>query len=244
MPPELPWLLAGGFFAALASGMAGFAFALIASGVWYHLLPPAEAATLAITGSLLLQYGTVFTLRGIVQWRLLAPFLLGGALGVPFGTWVLAAADARALSAAVGLLLVAYSAWMLARLALRLAPPALAAGGRPADAAVGFASGVLGGLGGFSGALPTIWCDLRGWRKDQARGVYQPFIVAMQTLATVGLAVAGFFSGRTGELLLWLLPVLLLGGWLGVNLYRAATAERFRLALLVLLLLSGVSLVV
>ena len=48
-------------------------------------------------------------------------------------------------------------------------------GGRAADAAVGFAGGILGGLAGLSGPLPTLWASVRGWGKDQRRGVFQTF---------------------------------------------------------------------
>lgn len=244
MTYDLAILLGGGFLAAFASGLAGFAFALIASGIWYHVLPPQEAAPLVVVGSLLLQLGTVWALRGVLRWDVLRPFLIGGAVGVPLGTLALAQVNATALAVGIGLLMVGYAIWMLARLALRIRPPQLREGGRRADAVVGFAGGILGGIGGFSGVLPTIWADLRGWQKDAARAVYQPFIVMTQALTVVTLAVGGFFSGRTGELLVYTLPALALGGWLGVRLYRAATAEAFRFVLLALLLVSGLSLIV
>jgi len=48
--------------------------------------------------------------------------------------------------------------------------------GRTADGAIGFAGGILGrGLAGLSGALPTVWATLRGWGKDERRGVFQAF---------------------------------------------------------------------
>ncbi len=51
-----------------------------------------------------------------------------------------------------------------------------------------FFGGVLGGIGGYSGVGPAILTRLRGWPKDVARGVYQPFIVVahVATLATIG----------------------------------------------------------
>ena len=54
-------------------------------------------------------------------------------------------------------------------------PMAFQFGGRLADAAVGFAGGILGGLAGLSGPLPTLWASMRGWSKDQRRGVFQIF---------------------------------------------------------------------
>ena len=48
---------------------------------------------------------------------------------------------------------------------------------------------MLGGLGGYSGVLPAIWCQLRGWSKEVSRGVYQPFIIMahIATLALIGV---------------------------------------------------------
>src|SRR5213595_1728714 len=54
-------------------------------------------------------------------------------------------------------------------------PMAFSFGGKPADAAVGFAGGILGGLAGLSGPLPTLWASVRGWTRDQRRGMFQIF---------------------------------------------------------------------
>jgi uncharacterized membrane protein YfcA len=177
-----------------------------------------------------------------MRWEALRPYILPGLIGTPLGTVLLAVADAASIAAGVGALLVVYAGWMLARMALRLKPRPVEAG-PAADAGIGFASGVLGGVGGFSGALPTMWTDLKGLRKDEARAIYQPFIVAMQAASALALAAGGFLDARAGWALLCALPALALGAWLGMRAYRAASAERFRLVLLAMLLLSGISLV-
>jgi len=43
LPEGLVLLLAGAFAGGFASGLAGFAFALVASSLWLHVLAPAEA---------------------------------------------------------------------------------------------------------------------------------------------------------------------------------------------------------
>jgi uncharacterized membrane protein YfcA len=177
-----------------------------------------------------------------IRWPVLKPYVFAGALGTPLGVWVLSVVEARVIVGGIGLLLVVYAGFMLARIALRLAPPKLAAGSR-ADAVVGFLAGALGGIGGFSGALPAMWTDLKGLRKDEARAIFQPFIVVMQIIAAAGLAYAGFFTLETAKTLLMALPALALGTWLGLQAYRVIPAEGFRLVLLGLLFLSGLSLV-
>jgi uncharacterized membrane protein YfcA len=243
MPSDLVWLLGGCFVAAFASGMAGFAFNLVAAGILFHVLPPQETAPVLVLGSLLIQIGTVRAVWPTVRWTTLRPYILAGLLGTPFGVLVLRMADGAVIAGGVGVLLVGYAGYMLARMALRLSPPRVEAG-PVADASIGFASGVLGGIGGFSGALPTMWTDLKGLRKDEARAIFQPFIVAMQVAAALGLAAGGFFDAGSARMLLLALPALALGAWLGVRAYRLIPAEGFRLALLGLLFVSGLSLVI
>ncbi len=97
-------------------------------------------------------------------------------LGIPIGVYLLAYTDAGILKIVLGTFLLAYGTYAL--LSPRL--HTVSFGGRGADAAVGFIGGVLGGIGGYSGVLPTIWTQLRGWPKEVARGVYQPYIIVVQ----------------------------------------------------------------
>jgi uncharacterized membrane protein YfcA len=125
MPPELPILLAGCFVAAFASGMAGFAFNLVAAGILFHWLPPQETAPVLVLGSLLIQLGTVGTVWRSIRWPVLRPYLIGGVLGTPFGVLILRVTDSSVIVAGIGLLLVGYSGYMLSRILLRRAPPLL-----------------------------------------------------------------------------------------------------------------------
>ena len=90
---------------------------------------------------------------------------------MPLGTWALPHLDPAAFKLTLGLFLLVCCPAML--LAHRV--PRLHAGGRWADAAVGLLGGVMGGIGGFSGVLPSLWITLRGWDKDLQRSVIQNF---------------------------------------------------------------------
>ena len=89
-------------------------------------------------------------------------------------------------------------------------------GGRLADGAIGFGGGVLGGATGLSGPLPTIWSGLRGWAKDQQRGVYQPYNLAILATTLVAYATEGVLTRQVGMLALVCLPGTLIGSWLGI----------------------------
>ena len=232
----LVWL--GAFVGALAAGGAGFAFALAASSIWLHALDPLHTTALVVACGTLLHLGLVWPMRRSIEPRRLWPFLAGGVVGIPLGVQLLARTDAGALKAALGLFLMAYGLCALATPRL----PRVERGGRAVDAAVGFVGGVLGGLGGYSGVLPTIWTQLRGWPKETARGVYQPFILVahIATLVLVGMVAFDL----TGILLLAAaLPALLAGAWLGWRIYGRLDDRRFRQVLAGLLVVSGLALV-
>ena len=75
---------------------------------------------------------------------------------------------------------------------------------------VGFLGGLFGGVAGLSGIFPAIWTQIRGWPKDIARGVYQPFIVMAHVL-TLLLIGAVSFDRKGAVLLLIAVPAVLLG---------------------------------
>jgi uncharacterized membrane protein YfcA len=120
-----------------------------------------------------------------VNWRSIeakrvVPFLLPGVVGVPLGTVLLSHLDAKILKLAIGGLLLLFSAYML----LARSRAMSAWGGLFADGTIGFGGGVLGGLAGLSGPLPTMWATIRGWVKRESRGVFQAF---NQTVLSIAL---------------------------------------------------------
>ena len=235
----LAYLWAGAFVGGVASGGAGFAFALAASAIWLHALEPAQTTALTVTCGTLLQFVTVWPFRKEIDRSRLTPFVIGAAIGVPLGVAVLSSVDVPKLKIAIGAGLAVYGAYAL--IAPRL--PRVSAGGRKADVAVGIAGGVLGGIGGYSGVLPTIWSQLRGWPKATARAVYQPYILFANFL-TIALLGAVAFDSRGVSLFLLALPALALGGWAGLSIFSRLDERLFRRFLAGMLLVSGLALLI
>jgi uncharacterized protein len=228
----------GAFVGAVAAGGAGFAFGIVGSAIWLQVLDPIHTTALVVSGGTIIQLGTIWPLRHSIEPRRVWPFLVAGLIGVPIGVWLLVHTDSHALKFALGIFLATYGLYAL--LAPRL--PKIG-GGQAADAAVGLAGGILGGLGGYSGVLPAIWCQLRGWPKETSRGIYQPFILMahVTTLALVGVVALD----RAGLLLfLAALPALAAGAWTGWKIYGRLDEIRFRQMLATLLVVSGIVLVI
>ena len=103
----------------------------------------------------------------------------------------------------------------------------MSGGGKAADAAVGFIGGLMGGLAGLSGLAPAIWTQLRGWPKDVARGVYQPFILLAHIVTLLLIGVVAL--DRVGVVLfLAAAPAIALGGWVGWMIYGKLDERRFQ----------------
>lgn len=231
--------LVGTFVGGLTSGLAGFALALVVSGIWLHIFSPIQTVTLIIGYNLVTQSYALWKLRHVLSWRSVAPFIIGGAIGVPIGTILLTHADPTLLRTGVGVLLVLYGIYGLARPAFN---PVKA--GMPADVGIGFLNGLLGGLTGLTGIIVVIWCQLRGWSKDVQRTVFQPVNLAAIVFSAITLSAAGAVSAETVKLFLLGLPVLLAGLWGGFRLYGKLDDAAFRKVILLLLLVSGLGLTV
>ena len=78
--------LAAAFVGGFASGLAGFAMGFVVSGVWLHILTPVQTTTLIAGYGLLTQGYGVWKLRRSLTWKSIAPFVVGGFVGVPLGT--------------------------------------------------------------------------------------------------------------------------------------------------------------
>ena len=231
--------LLASFLGGLTSGLAGFAMGLVVSGIYLHILTPIQTATLIVGFGFVTQGYGVWALRHAVRWRSAAPFIIGGLMGVPAGTILLTYIDPAYMRIGVGTLLVVYSIYSLARPAIKLAHEGVAA-----EVGVGFFNGLLAGLTGLVGIVVVIWCQLRNWPKDVQRAIFQPVLLATILTSTVSLSAAGAVTAETMKLYLLGLPCMLAGTWVGLKLYGSLNDAAFRKIILLLLLVSGLSLIV
>jgi len=239
MNTELLLLAGGAALAGLVQGISGFAFAMVAMSVWVWGIEPRLAAVMAVCGGLVGQLIAVFTVRRGLRWAALLPFLAGGLVGVPLGAWALPHLDPAAFKLTLGLFLVVCCPSML--LAHRV--PRLQAGGRWADALVGLCGGVMGGIGGFSGVLPSLWVTLRGWDKELQRSVIQNFNLGVLALTLASYMAAGMVTPDMVPKLAVVVPALLLPSLIGARIYHGLSPAAFRRVVLLLLTGAGVAMI-
>lgn len=225
----------GGF----VQGLSGFAFGLVAIGVWAWWLDPVLAGPLVVFGSMLGQILSFQAIRRGVDIRRALPVVAGGVVGVPIGVALLRHVDPLVFKLGVGVLLVL---WCPAMLLVR-GLPRVTGGGRAADAGAGLVGGVMGGLGGLTGPAPILWAALRGWGRDAQRGVFQLFNLTMHGLTMAAYLATGTISGEAARLFLVVAPAMLVPTLIGARLYRRLGDSGFRTVVLGVLTASGVVLV-
>jgi len=232
-------VLVGALAGGTVNGLTGFGTAITALGIWLYALPPVVAASLAIICSIVAQLQTLPMIWRAIRWERALPLVIPGVLGIPLGTFLLPHIEPKFFKIGIGCFLIVYSAYVLAR----KGQISSAWGGKAADGVIGFGGGILGGLTGLSGVLPVVWTDVRGWTKEQRRGVVQAFNIAILSLALVSHAVAGLLTRQVAWTTAIALPATIGGAWIGAFIYRRLADRGYQRAVMLLLLLAGAALI-
>lgn len=227
------------FAGSLAAGLAGFAFSAITGAILFHWVAPIEAVPLLLTCSITTQLFSISKLWRTMQWRQCSTYLIGGFVGIPLGAQLLKGFDPRTFAAGFGFFLICYSLYMLLRPHV-----VFRGGGRYAELFAGFAGGITGGATAFPGAIPTVWCSIRGLSKLEQRGIVQPFILLMQIATLIYFSKLGILASATLSTYLWCVPAVVLGTWLGLQFFDRIDDKRFRQVVLFFLLISGATLMI
>jgi len=244
VPPAL-WLTIG--YVTLGAALAGFVegaaeleFPLIALALWAWVLPPQLVAPLAVFGALLGAVVGLFPLRGGFDLKRVAPFVVGGALGVPLGVFLLHNADPLRFRLAIGALLTLYGVYALAA----GDSARFKGGGIGVDAFVGVVGGVLGGLSGLAAAPPAIWTRMRGWKREPRRVTIKTFTIVIAILTLAAYARTGAIEPDDLRLFAVVAPVALVASFVGGRLVDKSGAQALGRIALLLTLISGAALLV
>jgi uncharacterized protein len=237
------WISLAVLAASLVSSIAGFAFSAICGAMLFHLIDdPVRAVQIMMICSVAGQSLMVWALRREIPWRALFVFLAGAAIGLPLGIFVLLHTRPALYIHAIGVALVLYAFFMMAR-----RPMIVRRHNAVFDVMVGVLGGMTGGAVAFPGMFVTIWCGFKGWPKEKQRALYQPFILIVQLAAIAIMALPGFsrqsrpafeFAGIA------YLPAMLLGSALGLACFNRLSDRQFSLAVNLLLVASGLSFLV
>ncbi len=231
----------GAMVAGFVQGLTGFAFALIAMSFWVWVLPPHLAAPLVVCASL---WSHIISFsqekpKSSLQFSLVLPYVMAGLIGVPLGSYLLHIISADVFKLLLGIFLILWCPIMY----FHLRCPRIENTGRYADASVGFLGGILGGLGGFCGALPSAWVMLKQLPKQQQRYILRHFNFAIQLFTLISYIAQGTIERTHFPYFAILLVSVSLPAIWGARLFYKISEKHFNQIVLSLLFSSGLFLI-
>jgi len=229
---------AGGFI----NGLAGFGTALFALGFFLSIMPPLQAVAIVVIMSVLSGLQGVWIVRHAMfdnPARLLR-FLIPALIGIPLGVTALSHIDAGSLKILIAVFLIAYGGYFSFRSNL----PQIAGRTPLIDSCVGFVGGILGGMASLSGALPTVWCSMRTWSKNETRAVLQPYNVTVLLLTAIMLGWQGAYTWQVLTYLTVVIPVTMIFAQIGIIIFRRLSNVQFKRILIAMTFIAGTLLLV
>ncbi len=249
-------LALGAMAGAVVQAATGFGFAIVAAPVFLAVMNSHAALQVLVVIHLV---QTAMMLRGVwplVPMRLMKALIVGAAVGSPIGLLAFVSLDVRALKLVVGVLILLFTGLLIARemgLFTGTLPTAANRAGGEGDAAAtppplayltGAVAGAMTSLLVMPGPPLMLYLAGSPLPHAHARALAITFFGLCYLLVT---ALNTFVTGM-GEGVWWialaLVPPVYLGTLAGQQIARRVTQGSFRIAVLVLLVLSGTGAVV
>ena len=223
----------------LVFGLTGFGSTVLALPLLVHLVPLKFAVPLLLLLDFVACIFLVSRVRKGVRLDELAwlfPFMVAG---VALGLTLLIRMPEAPLLATLGVFLLAYALYGMTR------RTGLVRVSRIWSAPIGLAAGVLGALFGTGGVLTALYVGARLDDKDELRATAAGAVLINASTRVVLFGASGLLT-QDGMLtsVLFLLPSLLFGLFVGSRLHAAVPAAVVFRAVYMLLALAGASLVV
>ena len=209
------------FLAAAFRTAFGFGEALVAVPLLSLLLPVKVATPLAVLASILIALVAVIREREHIHVGAAKNLLLATAVGIPFGLLLLRHAPETWTKAVLGVFLLLFSAFSLAKPHVFLLET---------DDLVwlfGFAAGVFGGSYGMNGPPLVLYGAGRRWSPPQFRATLQAYFLPASALGMIGYVAAGLWTTEVTRLFSASLPAIAAGIVAGIAAHRAMDGGRF-----------------
>lgn len=242
---ETPWwvvawvqlVVTAAFF---VRGFAGFGASMIGVAGLALVLPPA----LVVPVIFALEIGASLSLLPKVwrdvDWRSIAPLVLGCLVGTPVGIALLSTLPDVPVRVAVSLVIIG-AAFALERAGAKSGaqdapkvPP-----GRPVALATGVASGLLNGLAGVGGPPAVLFWFSGAHAAHVGRASVIAYFLFTDVIALSMAGAGGLVDPRLAGLLTMALPAMGLGIWMGSRRFVKTDPATFRRLVLRLLMALG-----
>jgi uncharacterized membrane protein YfcA len=220
--------------AAVVQLVTGFGFALVCVPLLALVVDAHTAVVLALLLGVLVALHQAVAGRGELDRGVVTRLLGGSVVGLPLGLYAFAHTSAEALTVAIGAMILVTTALLTRGLTLRRRSV-------PLDLGLGVLTGFLTTSTGTPAPPLVAVLTARGVPPAVFRATTSLVFVVIDLLAVAGFWLGGDLTGPLLLVALAALPGMALGAVLGVRLRPLLSAGTFRVLVLVLLAVSGVS---
>jgi len=236
---SLPFWLFGAIILSVAyfvRGVAGFGSGLIAIPLLALTMPLSLAVPLVVFLDYVASASHGLKDRAQIQWRQILPLLPFTAIGVISGLYLFKTIDPVMLAHALGVFILAYAAYSLlikdgdGRASSLWAVPA------------GSLGGLVGTLFGTGGPFYVVYLKHRGLPKTQFRATFATIFLMDGAGRLTGYLASGYFERDWLLLAAASLPLMAIGLYLGGHVHTNISQRTFQVAVSLLLVISGISL--
>jgi uncharacterized membrane protein YfcA len=234
---ELLGVAAAVALAATVQLAAGFGFGLSAVPLLALVLDPHDAVVVSLSLATLTNGFQAWTGRANADRAVVGRLLAGAAVGLPIGLLVFLSVDDRVLGLIIGGAVLVSVLVIAAGLDLRHAGPALDVGG-------GLLAGAFTMSTGVNGPPMVFVLQARHFPPDRFRGTITTVFFVLDVVSIVAFAVTGDLHSTVLVAIAVAIPGLVVGVLLGLWLRRHLDPPRFRVLVLVLLTVAGVSAII
>lgn len=233
MSPELMVAMTIVGIGGIISGLAGFGFGLVTVPILLMVYPPATVTVVASSLSLSNGWLILLSTWRTVQVRTLGALIPGATLGLILGTVLIRTLDSAVIKLIAGLVVILFAlsilrGWRIDAIHHPLAAPV-----------AGVFSGTLGTSAGMSGPPVVLLFTTRAYDMQSFRGTITTYFTYVNALGITLLITQGIAGREQLEIALHLLPMAIVGGFVGRRLVNYISQAQFRVITLMMLLVTG-----
>ena len=236
------------FTAFLLGGMvhtaAGFGSALVSMPLLTTTMAVTQATPMQAVIANVISIAVLYQNRAGLQWRRALGMAAISLPGIPIGVYALTELPAHWVTGFLGCILLSYALFDVIYRRARTPGPAEPIPDRldAWGAVAALCAGILGGAYAANGPPLVIYAAVRRFPKETFRTLLQVCFLVNGIGIVLVLALRGLYTAEVAAGLPYALPGLLAGMVIGTRIDRFLAPERFRIMVLILIAVLGVSL--
>ncbi|MFW3146179.1 MAG: sulfite exporter TauE/SafE family protein [Thermoplasmatota archaeon] len=228
------WMVMTAFIIVAAAGfiqgLVGFGSGLIMIPTLVLIIEPSVLVPVSLLQGLIMNWALTLESRKSLQLKRVVPILLGGIIGIPFGTALLLLLAPEHLKIMIGTVVVLFGILLLLGLTMRMKRE------KTASFPIGIASGILNGSISLSGPPVILFFSNQGVLKDNFRSNLVAYFFFLNVITTAVFLFTGLITWKVIMLTAILLPAALIGVFIGSRASKLVPQKVFRrIALLIVI---------